>query len=69
MHRALCNTYTAAHKWTPSTLPHAVAVYSPANFPVFVPSHLTILFTGMLVVVTFVSDKHYGLVDRGVWGI
>jgi hypothetical protein len=53
MHRTLCNIYAAeaTERLKVDGSPPAVAVYPPLDFPVFVSSHLTILFTGMLVVI------------------
>jgi hypothetical protein len=63
-----CNEATERKHLDSSTSPSGCYVSSSLYFVIFPFTCVTILFTGMLIVILFVSNKVFGLVDTGVRG-
>jgi hypothetical protein len=63
-----CNEATEGKHLDSSTSPSSHYVCPSLYFVIFPFTYVTILFTGMLIVILFVSNKVFGLVDTGVRG-
>ena len=63
-----CNEATDRKHLDSSSSPSSCYVSSSLYFVIFPFIYVTILFTGMLIVILFVSNKVFGLVDTGVRG-
>jgi hypothetical protein len=61
-----CSEATERRHLDSSTSLSSCYVSSSLNLVIFPFTYVTILFTGLLIVILFVSNKHFGLVDTGL---